>query len=194
MAKVEKMRQAILEGINLTRPPPPPPPLPPPAFLPPTMVPPFYPMPPLYPPRPLGGMPPHHHPHPPHHPAQHRPRAFPGLLPPVFQILCPRLHPTVPPSYCFDVPEGVSTARIWAETSPPTSGTSGSPAERSFIIQALVTSPVVFLSCTFRTHSGVFPSLLQASNQSLPRGGNWRLLEWLLASGLGTNRSVDEAV
>lgn len=78
VSKVEKMRQAILEGINLTRPPPPPPPLPPPAFLPPTMVPPFYPMPPLYPPRPMGGMPPHHHPHPPHHPAQHRPRAFPG--------------------------------------------------------------------------------------------------------------------
>ncbi|TWW57218.1 Constitutive coactivator of PPAR-gamma-like protein 2 [Takifugu flavidus] len=79
VSKVEKMRQAILEGINLTRPPPPPPPLPPPAFLPPTMVPPFYPMPPLYPPRPMGGMPPHHHPHPPHHPAQHRPRAFPGI-------------------------------------------------------------------------------------------------------------------
>lgn len=79
VSKVEKMRQAILEGINLSRPPPPPPPLPPPAFLPPTMVPPFYPMPPLYPPRPMGGMPPHHHPHHPHHPAQHRPRAFPGL-------------------------------------------------------------------------------------------------------------------
>lgn len=78
MSKVEKMRQAILEGINLSRPPPPPPPLPPPAFLPPTMVPPFYPMPPLYPPRPMGSMPPHHHPHHPHHPAQHRPRAFPG--------------------------------------------------------------------------------------------------------------------
>uniref|UniRef100_A0AAQ5ZL71 Family with sequence similarity 120C n=1 Tax=Amphiprion ocellaris TaxID=80972 RepID=A0AAQ5ZL71_AMPOC len=74
VSKVEKMRQAILEGINLSRPPPPPPPLPPPAFLPPAMVPPFYPMPPLYPPRPMGGMPPHHHPH---HP-QHRPRAFPG--------------------------------------------------------------------------------------------------------------------
>lgn len=65
------MRQAILEGINLSRPPPPPPPLPPPAFLPPAMVPPFYPMHPLYPPRPLGSMPPPHH--------QHRPRAFPGL-------------------------------------------------------------------------------------------------------------------
>lgn len=78
VSKVEKMRQAILEGINLSRPPPPPPPLPPPAFLPPTMVPPFYPMPPLYPPRPMGSMPPHHHPHHPHHPAQHRPRAFPG--------------------------------------------------------------------------------------------------------------------
>uniref|UniRef100_A0A3Q3IN84 Family with sequence similarity 120C n=1 Tax=Monopterus albus TaxID=43700 RepID=A0A3Q3IN84_MONAL len=76
VSKVEKMRQAILEGINLSRPPPPPPPLPPPAFLPPAMVPPFYPMPPLYPPRPMGGMPPHHHPH---HPAQHRPRAFPGI-------------------------------------------------------------------------------------------------------------------
>ncbi|KAJ0064588.1 hypothetical protein NL108_010929, partial [Boleophthalmus pectinirostris] len=78
VSKVEKMRQAILEGINLSRPPPPPPPLPPPAFLPPSMVPPFYPIPPLYPPRPMG-MPPHHHPHHPHHPAQHRPRAFPGL-------------------------------------------------------------------------------------------------------------------
>uniref|UniRef100_A0A672I9R6 Family with sequence similarity 120C n=1 Tax=Salarias fasciatus TaxID=181472 RepID=A0A672I9R6_SALFA len=81
VSKVEKMRQAILEGINLSRPPPPPPPLPPPAFLPPTMLPPFYPMPPLYPARPMGGMPPHHHPHHPHHPAQHRPRAFPGLQP-----------------------------------------------------------------------------------------------------------------
>uniref|UniRef100_A0A8C7YUL0 Family with sequence similarity 120 member C n=1 Tax=Oryzias sinensis TaxID=183150 RepID=A0A8C7YUL0_9TELE len=78
VSKVEKMRQAILEGINLSRPPPPPPPLPPPAFLPPAMVPPFYPLPPLYPPRPMGGMPPHHHPHHPHHPAQHRARAFPG--------------------------------------------------------------------------------------------------------------------
>uniref|UniRef100_G3P8N7 Family with sequence similarity 120C n=1 Tax=Gasterosteus aculeatus aculeatus TaxID=481459 RepID=G3P8N7_GASAC len=38
VSKVEKMRQAILEGINLSRPPPPPP-LPPPAFLPPAMVP-----------------------------------------------------------------------------------------------------------------------------------------------------------
>lgn len=78
VSKVEKMRQAILEGINLSRPPPPPPPLPPPAFLPPAMMPPFYPMPPLYPPRPMGGMPPHH-PHHPHHPAQHRPRGFPGM-------------------------------------------------------------------------------------------------------------------
>ncbi|XP_057716704.1 constitutive coactivator of PPAR-gamma-like protein 2 isoform X1 [Corythoichthys intestinalis] len=78
VSKVEKMRQAILEGVNLSRPPPPPPPLPPPAFLPPAMVPPFYPMPPLYPPRPMGGVPPHH-PHHPHHPAQHRPRAFPGI-------------------------------------------------------------------------------------------------------------------
>uniref|UniRef100_A0AAY4B763 Family with sequence similarity 120C n=1 Tax=Denticeps clupeoides TaxID=299321 RepID=A0AAY4B763_9TELE len=76
VSRVEKMRQAILEGINLSRPPPPPPPLPPPAFLPPAMVPPFYPMPPLYPPRPLGSMPPPHHPH---HPHQHRPRAFPGI-------------------------------------------------------------------------------------------------------------------
>uniref|UniRef100_A0A3B3ZXH4 Uncharacterized protein n=1 Tax=Periophthalmus magnuspinnatus TaxID=409849 RepID=A0A3B3ZXH4_9GOBI len=59
VSKVEKMRQAILEGINLSRPG-------------------FYPIPPLYPPRPMG-MPPHHHPHHPHHPAQHRPRAFPGL-------------------------------------------------------------------------------------------------------------------
>uniref|UniRef100_A0A669BLY8 Family with sequence similarity 120 member C n=1 Tax=Oreochromis niloticus TaxID=8128 RepID=A0A669BLY8_ORENI len=56
VSKVEKMRQAILEGINLSRPPPPPPPLPPPAFLPPAMMPPFYPMPPLYPPRPMGGI------------------------------------------------------------------------------------------------------------------------------------------
>ncbi|XP_030626145.1 constitutive coactivator of PPAR-gamma-like protein 2 isoform X2 [Chanos chanos] len=76
VSRVEKMRQAILEGINLSRPPPPPPPLPPPAFLPPAMVPPFYPMPPLYPPRPLGSMPPPHHPH---HQHQHRPRAFPGI-------------------------------------------------------------------------------------------------------------------
>uniref|UniRef100_A0A3P8Z2T3 Family with sequence similarity 120C n=1 Tax=Esox lucius TaxID=8010 RepID=A0A3P8Z2T3_ESOLU len=71
VSRVEKMRQAILEGINFTRPPPPPPPLPPPSFLPPpNMVPPFYPLPPLYPPRPMGNMPPHHHPHHhhPHHP------------------------------------------------------------------------------------------------------------------------------
>ena len=87
MSKVEKMRQAILEGINFSRPPPPPPPLPPPAFLPPTMVPPFYPMPPIYPPRPMGGMPPHHHPHHPHHPAQHRPRAFPGTMMRSFHLL-----------------------------------------------------------------------------------------------------------
>ncbi|KAG7278465.1 hypothetical protein CRUP_038760 [Coryphaenoides rupestris] len=80
VSRVDKMRQAILEGINLSRPPPPPPPLPPPAFLPPTMVPPFYPIPPIYPPRPMGNMPPHHHHlHHPHHPAQHRPRAFPGI-------------------------------------------------------------------------------------------------------------------
>ncbi|XP_062396735.1 constitutive coactivator of PPAR-gamma-like protein 2 [Sardina pilchardus] len=76
VSRVEKMRQAILEGINLSRPPPPPPPMPPPAFLPPAMVPPFYPMHPMYPPRPLGAMPPPHHPH---HPHQHRPRAFPGI-------------------------------------------------------------------------------------------------------------------
>ncbi|KAM9751626.1 constitutive coactivator of PPAR-gamma-like protein 2 isoform 2-T2 [Menidia menidia] len=79
VSKVEKMRQAILEGINLSRPPPPPPPLPPPAFLSPAMASPFYPMPPLYPPRPMGGLPPHHHPHHSHHPAQHRSRAFPGI-------------------------------------------------------------------------------------------------------------------
>ncbi|XP_063064154.1 constitutive coactivator of PPAR-gamma-like protein 2 isoform X2 [Engraulis encrasicolus] len=84
VSRVEKMRQAILEGINLSRPPPPPPPLPYPAFLPPAMVPPFYPMHPMYPPRPLGAMPPPHPPHPhphPHHPHhhQHRPRAFPGI-------------------------------------------------------------------------------------------------------------------
>ncbi|KAL1020508.1 hypothetical protein UPYG_G00000980 [Umbra pygmaea] len=79
VSRVEKMRQAILEGINFTRPPPPPPPLPPPSFLPPpNMVPPFYPLPALYPPRPMGNMPHHHYPHHPH-PAQHRPRAFPGL-------------------------------------------------------------------------------------------------------------------
>uniref|UniRef100_A0A3B3RR87 Family with sequence similarity 120 member C n=1 Tax=Paramormyrops kingsleyae TaxID=1676925 RepID=A0A3B3RR87_9TELE len=77
VSRVEKMRQAILEGINLSRPPPPPPPLPPPAFLPPTVVPPFYPLAPMYPPRPLGSMPPppHHH----HHPSPHRPRTFPGI-------------------------------------------------------------------------------------------------------------------
>ncbi|XP_016404759.1 constitutive coactivator of PPAR-gamma-like protein 2 [Sinocyclocheilus rhinocerous] len=75
VSRVEKMRQAILDGINLSRPPPPPPPLPPPAFLPPAMVPPFYPMHPLYPPRHLGSMPPL----PPHHHHQHRHRAFPGI-------------------------------------------------------------------------------------------------------------------
>ncbi|XP_056588530.1 constitutive coactivator of PPAR-gamma-like protein 2 isoform X2 [Triplophysa dalaica] len=73
VSRVEKMRQAILESINLSRPPPPPPPLPPPAFLPPAMVPPFHPMHHLYPPRPLGSMPP------PYHHPQHRPRAFPGI-------------------------------------------------------------------------------------------------------------------
>ncbi|MBN3316435.1 F120C protein, partial [Atractosteus spatula] len=55
VSRVEKMRQAILEGISLT------------PFMPP-MVPPFYPV-PLYP-RPLGALPPH---------GQHRPRAFPGI-------------------------------------------------------------------------------------------------------------------
>ncbi|XP_048879363.1 constitutive coactivator of PPAR-gamma-like protein 2 [Brienomyrus brachyistius] len=76
VSRVEKMRQAILEGINLSRPPPPPPPLPPPAFLPPTVVPPFYPLASIYPPRPLGSLPPppHHH-----HPSPHRPRTFPGI-------------------------------------------------------------------------------------------------------------------
>nr|XP_033777692.1 constitutive coactivator of PPAR-gamma-like protein 2 isoform X1 [Geotrypetes seraphini] len=53
-AKVEKMRQSILEGINLTRQPPPPL-LPPPHFMPP-MMPPFYPV-PLYP-RAMGSVPP----------------------------------------------------------------------------------------------------------------------------------------
>ncbi|XP_061113350.1 constitutive coactivator of PPAR-gamma-like protein 2 isoform X2 [Conger conger] len=75
VSRVENMRQAILEGINLSRPPPPPPPLPPPAFLPPSMVPPFYPPPHLYPPRPLGSLPPPHH----QHGSQHRPRGFPVL-------------------------------------------------------------------------------------------------------------------
>lgn len=74
VSRVEKMRQAILEGINLSRPPPPPPPLPPPAFLPPAVVPPFYPLAPIYPPRPLGSLPPPPH----HHPSPHRPRTFPG--------------------------------------------------------------------------------------------------------------------
>ncbi|KAG7471843.1 hypothetical protein MATL_G00102350 [Megalops atlanticus] len=77
VTRVENMRQAILEGINLSRPPPPPPPLPPPAFLPPSMAPPFYPPPHLYPPRPLGSLPPPHHQHPP----PHRPRGFPGIQP-----------------------------------------------------------------------------------------------------------------
>ncbi|KAF3860828.1 hypothetical protein F7725_001083 [Dissostichus mawsoni] len=61
VSKVEKMRQAILEGINLSRPPPPPPPLPPPPF-PRFHGAPFLPHAPLYPPRPMG-MPHHHHPH-----------------------------------------------------------------------------------------------------------------------------------
>uniref|UniRef100_A0A8K9XSP4 Family with sequence similarity 120C n=1 Tax=Oncorhynchus mykiss TaxID=8022 RepID=A0A8K9XSP4_ONCMY len=47
VSRVEKMRQAILDGINFTRPPPPLPPL---SFL---RPPPFYPPPPLYPPRPM---------------------------------------------------------------------------------------------------------------------------------------------
>ncbi|XP_043935224.1 constitutive coactivator of PPAR-gamma-like protein 2, partial [Protopterus annectens] len=53
VAKVEKMRQSILEGINLNRQLPPPP-IPPPPFMPP-MMPPFYPM-PLYP-RPISSAP-----------------------------------------------------------------------------------------------------------------------------------------
>ncbi|XP_069501412.1 constitutive coactivator of PPAR-gamma-like protein 2 isoform X4 [Ambystoma mexicanum] len=53
-AKVERMRQSILEGINLNRQPPPPL-LPPPAFVPPMMSP-FYPV-PLYP-RAMGSVPP----------------------------------------------------------------------------------------------------------------------------------------
>lgn len=67
-SKVEKMRQAILEGINMNRQPPPPPPLPPPAYMP-AMGPPFYPV-PLYP-RTPGNLPPGH----PHH----RGRTFPGI-------------------------------------------------------------------------------------------------------------------
>uniref|UniRef100_A0A8K9XZC7 Family with sequence similarity 120C n=1 Tax=Oncorhynchus mykiss TaxID=8022 RepID=A0A8K9XZC7_ONCMY len=50
VSRVEKMRQAILDGINFTRPPPPLPPL---SFL---RPPPFYPPPPLYPPRPMGNI------------------------------------------------------------------------------------------------------------------------------------------
>nr|XP_014344667.1 PREDICTED: constitutive coactivator of PPAR-gamma-like protein 2 [Latimeria chalumnae] len=65
-AKVEKMRQSILEGINLSRQPPPPP-LPSHHFVPP-MVPPFYPV-PLYP-RTIGSVPP---------PPQCRGRGFTGL-------------------------------------------------------------------------------------------------------------------
>ncbi|XP_040178802.1 constitutive coactivator of PPAR-gamma-like protein 2 isoform X1 [Rana temporaria] len=53
-AKVEKMRQSILEGINFNRQPPPPL-LPPPPFMP-HMMPPFYPV-PMYP-RAMGSMPP----------------------------------------------------------------------------------------------------------------------------------------
>ncbi|CAI9577687.1 unnamed protein product, partial [Staurois parvus] len=67
-AKVEKMRQSILEGINLNRQPPPPL-LPPPPFMPP-MMPPFYPV-PLYP-RAMGSMPP---------PPPGRNRGFSGVHP-----------------------------------------------------------------------------------------------------------------
>lgn len=129
------MRQAILEGINLSRPPPPPPPLPPPAFLPPTMVPPFYPMPPLYPPRPMGGMPPHHHPHHPHHPAQHRPRAFPGLLVTLnlfFMILWPHLTVIIT-LYLRELKSFNINSGFLA------SGISGSLREHSFIL-SLVTN------------------------------------------------------
>lgn len=94
VSRVDKMRQAILEGVNLSRPlpPPPPPPLPPPAFLPPAMVPPFYPMHPLYPPRPLGTIPPPHH--------QHRARAFPGQT--SFKNLCTSMiHDCVWVCFCF---------------------------------------------------------------------------------------------
>uniref|UniRef100_H3B1L2 Family with sequence similarity 120 member C n=1 Tax=Latimeria chalumnae TaxID=7897 RepID=H3B1L2_LATCH len=66
-AKVEKMRQSILEGINLSRQPPPPP-LPSHHFVPP-MVPPFYPV-PLYP-RTIGSVPP---------PPQCRGRGFTGEI------------------------------------------------------------------------------------------------------------------
>ncbi|XP_077335016.1 constitutive coactivator of PPAR-gamma-like protein 2 isoform X4 [Lithobates pipiens] len=67
-AKVEKMRQSILEGINFNRQPPPPL-LPPPPFMPP-MMPPFYPV-PLYP-RAMGSMPP---------PPPGRNRGFSGVHP-----------------------------------------------------------------------------------------------------------------
>ncbi|XP_072285275.1 constitutive coactivator of PPAR-gamma-like protein 2 isoform X2 [Pyxicephalus adspersus] len=67
-AKVEKMRQSILEGINLNRQPPPPL-LPPPPFMPP-MMPPFYPV-PLHP-RTMGSMPP---------PPPGRNRGFSGVHP-----------------------------------------------------------------------------------------------------------------
>ncbi|KAM5146724.1 constitutive coactivator of PPAR-gamma-like protein 2 isoform 2-T2 [Mantella aurantiaca] len=67
-AKVEKMRQSILEGINLNRQPPPPL-LPPPPFMPP-MMPPFYPV-PLYH-RAMGSMPP---------PPPGRNRGFSGVHP-----------------------------------------------------------------------------------------------------------------
>ncbi|XP_075434552.1 constitutive coactivator of PPAR-gamma-like protein 2 isoform X1 [Ascaphus truei] len=67
-AKVEKMRQSILEGINLNRQPPPSL-LPPPPFMPPMMSP-FYPV-PLYP-RAMGSMPP---------PQMGRNRGFSGVHP-----------------------------------------------------------------------------------------------------------------
>ncbi|XP_077185670.1 constitutive coactivator of PPAR-gamma-like protein 2 [Paroedura picta] len=68
VSKVEKMRQSILEGINLNRQAPPPL-LPPPPFVS-SMGPPFYPM-PVYP-RPMGSVPP---------PAPGRTRGFTGLHP-----------------------------------------------------------------------------------------------------------------
>ncbi|GCB75636.1 hypothetical protein scyTo_0018238 [Scyliorhinus torazame] len=55
VARVEKMRQSILEGLNLSRQPMLPPPMPPPTFVPPMMAP-FYPM-PMYG-RPFGPVPP----------------------------------------------------------------------------------------------------------------------------------------
>ncbi|XP_078391023.1 constitutive coactivator of PPAR-gamma-like protein 1 homolog isoform X1 [Cetorhinus maximus] len=66
VAKVEKMRQSILEGLNLSRQPMLPPSMPPPAFVPPMMAP-FYPM-PMYG-RPFGPVP----------PPQGRGRSFAGI-------------------------------------------------------------------------------------------------------------------